>query len=76
MAQTVLKTFRLPTNVVREIEEGAKSGKVSQAQYIVSIVSENKFLKLKKSFEDDVKKMKKDKAYRKEQVDLADSDFM
>lgn len=75
MAQSVLKTFRLPKEVAEEIELGAKSNHLSQAQYLVSIVTENKFLKLKKSFEEDVMKMEKDKAYRKEQVDLANANF-
>lgn len=76
MAKTVLKTFRLPLEVAQEIEDGAQKKKVSQAQYVVSIVTENKFLKLKKAFEEDARKMNTDAAYKKEQRDLAETNFL
>jgi hypothetical protein len=76
MPKTVLKTFRLPIDVAKEIETGAKKNNVSQAQYVVTVVTENKFLKLKKSFDEDAKRMESDILYKKEQIDLAEADFL
>ena len=76
MAKTVLKTFRLPIDVAQEIETEAKKNNISQAQYVVTVVVENRFLKLKKTFDEDVKRMETDTAYQKEQIDLAETDFL
>lgn len=76
MAKTVLKTFRLPLEVAKEIEMEAQKSNVSQAQYVVSIVTENRFLKLRKTFEEDAKKMENDREYKKEQSELAEADFL
>lgn len=76
MAKTVLKTFRFPLEVAKEIEVEAEKNHISQTQYVTCIIVENKFLKLKRSFEEDMKKLEKDDLYRKEQIDLAESDFL
>ena len=76
MAKTVLKTFRLPEQVAKEIEVEAKNRHLSQTQYVVNIVTENKFLNLKKSFDEEVKRMEQDKFYKKKQIDLANADFL
>lgn len=76
MSKTILKTFRLPLNIAKEIELEAKKTKVSQAQYFVMIFTENKTLKIKKTFEDDLARMAQDESYKKEQQELAEANFM
>lgn len=76
MAKTILKTFRLPVDIAQEIENEAKKNDISQAQYVVTVVTENKFLKLKKTFDENVKQMESDVMYQKEQADLAEADFL
>lgn len=76
MAKTILKTFRLPIDIAQEIESEAKKNNISQAQYVVTVVTENKFLKLKKTFDENVKQMESDVMYQKEQADLAEADFL
>ena len=76
MSKTIAKTFRLPLEIVREIETGAEECNVSQTQYIVTIVTENRLMKLHKSFNDGLKSMENDAAYLKEQKDLAEADFL
>ena len=76
MPKTVSRTFRIPADIAVEIEVGAKKNNVSQAQYITTVVTENKFLKLRKSFEDDLRVLEKDELYKHEQVDLAEADFL
>lgn len=76
MPKTILKTFRLPFQMVKEIEKEAKKQHVSQTQYMITIFSESKYLKLKKGFEEDLKKMEKDTEYQKEQYELAEANFL
>lgn len=76
MIKTVLKTFRLPTDIAHEIENEARKNNISQAQYVVTVVTENKFLKLKRGFDENVKKMAADTGYQKDQVELAEADFL
>lgn len=75
MPKTVSKTFRLPIEVAQEIENGAKKNNISQAQYMVTVFTENKFLKLKKTFVENAKRMEADANYQKDQADLAEADF-
>ncbi len=75
MSNTLLKTFRLPLDVAREIEQEAEAKNISQAQYLVSIVIENRSHKMKDKFQADLEKMALDEAYLKEQKDLAEADF-
>ena len=76
MPKTVSKTFRIPLEVAKEIELEARKNNVSQAQFIVTAVTENKFLKLQRIFEDNIKNMENDEAYKKEQIELAEADFL
>lgn len=75
MSKTLLKTFRLPLDIARDIEQGAKTNKISQAQYFANIVIENKAWKLKKKFDEDLNKMAMDTGYKNEQIELAESNF-
>ena len=75
MSKTVSKTFRLPVEVAKQIEVDAVNNNISQAGYITVIVTENKFLKLQKTFMEDVNAMEDNDLYLKEQQELADADF-
>lgn len=76
MSKTILKTFRLPREVAEEIEREADKRNISQAGYVIAIVTENKFFKLQKAFETDAHALGNDEQYKKEQQDLADANFM
>lgn len=76
MTKTISKTFRLPAEIVKEIEEQAAQKNISQGQYFVAIFTENKFLKMHKVFEENLIQMEQDKIYQQEQRDLAEADFL
>lgn len=76
MAKTVSKTIRIPESLACEIETGAEKNNISQGQYCVSVFTEYKQYKLQKMFEEDLANMEKDEAYKKEQHELAEADFL
>lgn len=75
MPKTVSKTIRLPEDLTREIEEGAEKNNISQGQYCAIVFAEYKQYKLKEMFEEDLSRMEQDEAYKKEQHELAETDF-
>lgn len=76
MPKTVSKTIRLPEDLTREIEEGAEKNNISQGQYCVTVFTEHKQYKLKEMFKENLLRMEQDEAYKKEQHELAEADFL
>lgn len=76
MSKTISKTFRIPAEIAKEIALEAKKRDVSQAQYFVAVFTENKFLKMQKTFHENLKEMKHDDAYQKEEYQLAEANFL
>lgn len=76
MPKTISKTFRLSPQLAREIEQEADKINLSQGAYLDFIFSENKKLKMRKEFHENLRFLQHDKAYQKEQSDLAQADFL
>lgn len=76
MTKTIAKTFRISPVLAREIENEAKNQEISQGEYLARVFFENKKMKLKKEFERNLAMMEHDVQYKKEQVDLANADFL
>lgn len=76
MTKTISKTFRISPGVAKEIEKQAKKRKLTQGEFLMWILYENRRLKMEKDFERDLMVMEKDAEYLKEERDLADSNFL
>lgn len=62
--------------VVQEIERGAKSQGISQGAYLTALFYQNKLLKMKKSFAEDLERLTEDSVYIQKQRELAEANFL
>ena len=72
----ILKSIRVPESVARKIQEWAKKAGISQGELLKKMANICELYQMQQQYERDVMRMSKDKAYLKEQVDLANSNFI
>lgn len=71
--QTILKTFRIPSNFARFLEKKAKKRHISQTEMLLKIIESN--MEQEKEWQQGLEILAKDKEYRKEQVALAEENY-
>lgn len=71
--QTILKTFRLPADYVRFLEDSAKEKQISQTEVVLE--SLQKLMESQDQWQQDLKIMAEDLDYKEEQIALAEEHY-
>jgi len=76
MSQLVMKSFRLPIAVVEKIQTWSQAEDLSQAEFLAKVLKSYELFQLQQQMDTDIKNASADKAYQKEQQDLANANFL